>query len=694
MSLYKNFHEKGLCVIPLRRGVPLVEWSRYFNELPNGEVDSWSGNEYALVCGKVSGVIGLDIDTDEPEGQRAYELAGHSPLRKKGSKGFTAFYKWNGEKSTNWKRKDDKSPIIELLSDKRLTTIPPSPHRKTGEIYEWLDGVEGWIDELPELKPDFITLMDALYPKPQRVRDPITYDKNEEPVELSDAEDMLDYISSDCSRDEWINIGMALRDEFGDAACDLFHRWSAKAEDRYNHNQTQSVWRSFTNNGVTIGTIIHHAKQAGWFPRVEAEPEAFTVDLDYINALKKSNEKKEVLQVHGLVGEIAEWITETAIRPQPILSLAAALTFVGMIKGHKVKGSTGLRTNMLSMVLAPSAGGKEWPQKQIRDLFKYCDIDQQLMGEPTSGTGFLRAINDRGRIVMWVMDEMGRFLDNINQKNSGTFQREIIDYMIKSFSCASSILKGREYADAKKNPTIDIIEPHFCCLGSTVLEKFRASCKSTDIVDGFLNRWLVFAVHDRGVVAGKRENMLKKPPMAILEAIRKINTDKEYDAYSGEAILKTVRFTPEAWDIFEPYRDKMDKLIDTTPYPLNALYGRCAEHVEKIALTLCDDESIGVSDVNAAIRVVEYSNSCIMDFAGLIADNESEAEFIKVRDIIKDAKSIKKSDLTRKTQSLKRMRRTEILNDLVESGAVIIEKVGDTTYFTSSFYALPCNKKQ
>lgn len=671
-------------MIPLKGGVPLVEWSRYFNELPSDEVEGWNGNEYALVCGKVSGVIALDIDTDDPEGARVYALAGETPVRKRGSKGFTAFYKWSeGLRSTNWKRPNDKSPMAELLCDKRLTTIPPSPHRKTGEPYVWMDGVGLGECELPEISPDFTTLMDALYPKPRRMNDAVQYDRSEfENLVLSDAEDMLDHISSDCPRDEWIAIGMALRDEFGDAACHIWHRWSEKAGHRYKHNEAQMAWRSFNGDGYTIGTIIHKAKEGGWLPRIEAPEESFAVDLNYIRALGKE-EPAEVLQVHGLVGEIANWITETAIRPQPVLSLAAALSFVGMLKGHKYKGATGLRTNMLCMSLAPSAGGKEWPQKQVRDLFDYCDIQDQLMGEPTSGTGFLRAINDRGRVVMWVQDEMGRFLDNVNNKNSGTFQREIVDYMIKTFSCASSVLKGREYADAKKNPTIDIIEPHFCCLGSTVLEKFEASCRSTDIVDGFLNRWLVFAVHDRGKVAGDRKKMLQRPPEGVLRAIRELALGKTYDPYSGKAHLQEVRFTPEAWDIFDEYRAKMDKKIDEVGYPLNALYGRCAEHVEKVALTLCDNDSIGVQDVNAAIRVVDYSNSCIMDFAGLIADNESQAEYIKVRDIISKAKSIKKSDLTRRTQFLKRIRRTEILNDLVESGVVKLEKFNDSTYFTA-----------
>ena len=686
--MFDKFREAGLCVVPLRKGIPLIEWSRYFNELPGDEVYQWSGNEYALVCGEVSGVIGLDIDIDGDEGERIYHLAGETPVRKQGSKGFTAFYKYNGEASTNWKRKDDKSPIVELLSHKRLTTIPPSPHRKTGEPYIWMDGV-GLLDgvDLPILSPDFNKLMDALYPRPVRKVSPVTYNLSEfEKIELADAEDMLDFISSDCSRDDWISVGMALRDEFGDAACDLWHRWSRKAGSRYVHNEAQAVWRSFTNNGVTIGTIIHMAKQNGWVHMAKSESGGFMVDLSYIKALDERNKREaqqenEPLSVHGLVGEIADWITASAIGPQPILSLAAALTFVGMLKGHVVEGKTGLRTNLLAMSLAPTGGGKEHPQACLRKLIRECEMDEQLMGEPTSGTGFLRALNDRGRVAIWVMDEMGRFLSNTSHRNAGTHQREIIDYIIKTFSCASSVLKGREYADSKKNPTIDIVEPHFCCLGSTVLERFREACSSSEVIDGFLNRWLVMATHDRGL-RQPYDKSKKEPPAWLISKIREIASQRKYEPYSGLAVPVVVKFTPEAWDIFDKYRNDMDKMVSEAQYPLSALYARCAEHVEKVALTICEDDTIGIQDVNAAIKVVSYSNNCIMDFAGLLSDNEAQAEYVRVREIIKTAGTISKSDLTRKTQFLKRMRRVEVLNDLIEADEIRIEEKQGVTYFS------------
>jgi len=99
--MFQKFLAQGLCVIPLRKGVPQVEWSRYYDAMPSeDEARGWDEaghKEYALLCGKQSGVIALDIDTDDTA--LFYALAGETPLRKKGSKGFTAFYRYNGERS-------------------------------------------------------------------------------------------------------------------------------------------------------------------------------------------------------------------------------------------------------------------------------------------------------------------------------------------------------------------------------------------------------------------------------------------------------------------------------------------------------------------------------------------------------------------------------------------------------------------
>ena len=65
-------------------------------------------------------------------------------------------------------------------------------------------------------------------------------------------------------RDTWRDVGMALKDELGDAGRALWDEWS-KSCDKYNELDQNKNWRSFgKRHGVTIATLFHYAKQGGW----------------------------------------------------------------------------------------------------------------------------------------------------------------------------------------------------------------------------------------------------------------------------------------------------------------------------------------------------------------------------------------------------------------------------------------------
>lgn len=74
---------------------------------------------------------------------------------------------------------------------------------------------------------------------------------------------MLDVIPPDCSYDEWLKVGMALKHE--GAGCDVWDRWSAGGS-KYKHGDCQKKWQSFNRNEVTGGTLSHIAAQYGYTP--------------------------------------------------------------------------------------------------------------------------------------------------------------------------------------------------------------------------------------------------------------------------------------------------------------------------------------------------------------------------------------------------------------------------------------------
>jgi len=471
---------------------------------------------------------------------------------------------------------------------------------------------------------------------------------------------------------------MALRDEFGDMAYAVWDSWSV-GSGKYKQREMHNIWRSFNGQGVGIGTLIYYAQQGGWIKKYVANitHDNWEIDLSYLDV----KQRKEIV-AHGLVGDIAKWITETAPLPQPILALGAALTFVGMLKGHKYCTSTGLRTNILTMNIAPSSSGKDYPQKCVRELARKMGLGKHIMGKPTSGTGLITGLQKADCVGFLRLDELGRYLSVAMNDNAGGHQKEIISYVIELFSCANDYFEGKQYASDKVNPQIELMQPHLCVLGSSVKHRIVESCTSGEAIDGFLNRWILFETENE---PARNKNIHYKidPPQHIIDQIQKILDDDQTGKYGviegQEPIVREVRYTPEAYQIMDSFLDEAHELKIKTPDPLKALYGRISEHTPKIALTLCDNESIRAEDVLLAIEIVTESNKLIADFAGLIADNEQEKNVLRVLSIIKShAHGIMHGDLTKRTRFLSGRVRKEIVSDLVQSGEVAAQEVGKT----------------
>ena len=65
--------------------------------------------------------------------------------------------------------------------------------------------------------------------------------------------------------DLWITIGQSLH-ALDDTLLEEWDRWSAQS-DKYKEGECFKRWQSFDKNGgIGIGTLFHHAKEAGWQP--------------------------------------------------------------------------------------------------------------------------------------------------------------------------------------------------------------------------------------------------------------------------------------------------------------------------------------------------------------------------------------------------------------------------------------------
>ena len=71
-------------------------------------------------------------------------------------------------------------------------------------------------------------------------------------------------------RDTWVQMGMAIKSELGDAGFALWDSWSQRSE-RYKPADARAVWRSVKpNGGITVASLYYLAKEYGWLGEAPA----------------------------------------------------------------------------------------------------------------------------------------------------------------------------------------------------------------------------------------------------------------------------------------------------------------------------------------------------------------------------------------------------------------------------------------
>lgn len=146
--------------------------------------------------------------------------------------------------------------------------LPPSIHPDTRQPYRWAG--KGHWTRLPLIPEALLNLWQGM----------LTRD-NERTISTGDVvnaswgeiRSAIETISADCSREEWINVGMALhwagtQNNQIDQALQLWNEWSMTSASKYpGERAVLNQWNSFKTDKATtvkIGTLFHIAGQHGW----------------------------------------------------------------------------------------------------------------------------------------------------------------------------------------------------------------------------------------------------------------------------------------------------------------------------------------------------------------------------------------------------------------------------------------------
>ena len=354
--------------------------------------------------------------------------------------------------------------------------------------------------------------------------------------------------------------------------------------------------------------------------------------------------------------------------------------------GRQIRNEENIRTNIYAIGIAPSGAGKEYPRKVLRRIFSESGGQKYLGGEGiASDAGLVAALQDHPSKI-YMLDEFGKMLSAFTRNDSPKYLKGIVTEILTIYSGSDSVYYGKDYADRERKPQIIITDPCLNIWGISTPEAFFNALTGENILDGFLNRFSLFISHSTPRLRHFK-NILPIPEH-IIEFFKKYVSD--FSSYEPNIPLHqitgkthqltTLSYTDQAHSyLVKKLSEEIYQYEKNSDPHLKPLWVRTEEQAIKYSLILAasqDKKEVEQSDIQYGGELAVFlAKHAIESVDKFISDNLFQKEVKKIRRIIRDARKrgISSSALTRKTQSLTKKQRMEVLEVLFESEEIALK---------------------
>jgi len=312
-----------------------------------------------VATGEPSNCFVLDIDGEVGETDLAALETTHGKLpdtlQQTTGRGRHIFFKYPDVKVPN--RSKVIGDKIDVRGEGGYVVSYKSNHANGG-VYEFMNQLED-IEPAPQWLLDIITRKDMNKSEQKLNICSQTLNLNNDGWSQSDIQNMLDKLHPDSDGyDAWKDIGMALKDY--NMPFTMFDAWSARGSKHQGRAVLQRKWDGFTGTGVSIGTLYHYAKQAGFNPSdyKEATPVP-QVSVTAATGEIINNDTGEVVEnkFHFIDGDNVGFTTDTNDFVQGLLTKGG----MSVIYGESNCGKTFFMTDLAFHIV----NGKMWNGKRV-----------------------------------------------------------------------------------------------------------------------------------------------------------------------------------------------------------------------------------------------------------------------------------------------------------------------------------------
>jgi hypothetical protein len=524
--------EQGYTVVPIIPGskkpgffcnghwVGLAAWTTRFTgrRSLHDERERWgrAGAGIGVLGGPPSlDMVGVDIDTEDPDILAALlAVLPPTPIKKRGAKGETCFYRGPDIASQSWSIAGRRA--VEIIGPGRQTVLPPTVHPDTHAPYRWLT-----LDTLEHVSPRELPLLPADIV--ERITAALAQFGGEASLQRrfnggGDGEDATPHRQLNeaalASLADWVpalGLYKVRHTTHGYEAVPIWRPSSTARPDQQRSRNLKIVPAGIRDFGAGVGytplDLVMAAlgcdldaafgfltQRLGWgatniaieLPDASSAPATETAPT--AQEPKTGQDRLEPhTHVPGAVGDIVDWITGTARRPNRVLALGAAIAVVGTLIGRRVAGPTRSATHLYIVAVAPATAGKDHPRRCILPLMESALAGAHVhLGDITSQQGFNRALKANPLTVI-VLDEIAGFLGRITDSRSSHWERRLAEKLREQWSCSFGAIGTMTSAEQSDT---HIQCPAMSIFGVSTNTEFWAVMQGSQVENGLFSRFL------------------------------------------------------------------------------------------------------------------------------------------------------------------------------------------------------------
>lgn len=205
----------------------------------------------------------------------------------------------------------------------------------------------------------------------------------------------------------------------------------------------------------------------------------------------------ELLTPPGILGDVARYGVDSAVRPVPIFAVQAALALGSVVCARRYVTSQRNYASCYFLNVAKSGTGKEEAKTTIEACLTAANARRLIAGSSYSSANAVFSALLKKPQHLTIIDEFGKYLEAASNTRDN-FASSTLTQLMEAFGRLHGDMATPQFstmtlsskAATDHEPRI-IARPAISLLAMTTPSTFYDSMRSTRILDGFLNRFLI-----------------------------------------------------------------------------------------------------------------------------------------------------------------------------------------------------------